>query len=102
MRALGWLTFAFILLIPGMLLRGFVLGKLWLWFVVSTFGLHPLTSAQAYGLALLVGLAVLQLHSNDSESKTDGAELVIKLLVSTFLPSLLFLLFGRIVVTFWL
>lgn len=37
-------------------LSGLVISKLWLWFVVPTFGLVPITIVQSIGLSLLVGI----------------------------------------------
>lgn len=36
--------------------KGFVLAKLWGWFLVDKFGLPALTIAQAIGLAIVVGM----------------------------------------------
>jgi hypothetical protein len=38
------------------LLEGFVAKQLWLWFIVPTFGLNPLTIPQAIGISILWGL----------------------------------------------
>ena len=40
-------------------LRGYVIAKLWLWFIAATFGLPPLGIAQAAGLSLIVGFLTL-------------------------------------------
>ena len=38
----------------GIIIDGFVLSKLWSWFMVTTFGLPPLTIFEAVGLAIVV------------------------------------------------
>jgi hypothetical protein len=47
------------ILILSPIWRGFVLSKLWLWFVVSTFGLPVLGLAQAIGISLIVSYLTL-------------------------------------------
>ena len=103
MKVLGWITFGLLIGIPGMLFRGYVLGRLWLWFIVSTFGVKPLSNAQAYGIALAIGLAVFQMpHSCSNAKDKSTAETAVELTVNNFLPSATFWLFGWIVKTFWL
>lgn len=48
-------AFLFFCLTYGILAGGFVGMKLWSWFIVPTFGLNPLTWAQAWGVSALVG-----------------------------------------------
>lgn len=46
---------------PGsVVLRGFVLAKLWLWFAVTTFGVPAIGIAQAIGLAMMLALITYQ------------------------------------------
>ncbi len=52
--------------------RGFVLVKLWTWFVVPTFGLPALTMAPAIGFSLLVGFLVYQYSAADSAAETNN------------------------------
>ena len=42
-------------LIPLMMLRGFVLCKLWLWFIVPL-GLHPISYVHAMGISIIIGM----------------------------------------------
>lgn len=53
----GVIAFAMIVVMTclGGLINGFVLLKLWGWFVVPTFGVKPLTLTQALGISLLIG-----------------------------------------------
>jgi membrane-associated protease RseP (regulator of RpoE activity) len=46
-----------LLLTIGPLWGGYVLSRLWGWFVVPVLELPPLTWATAYGIALILGLA---------------------------------------------
>lgn len=49
--------------------RGFVLSKLWLWFIIPTFNLPELRIIPAIGLSLLVSLLTLQPNFKDSEEE---------------------------------
>ncbi len=53
----------------GCLMRGFVLAKLWYWFLVP-FGLPAISLAHAYGLAVTVAL----FHGLSSSSKSEGSD----------------------------
>ena len=57
--------------IISILSYGFVLTKLWTWFIVPTFHLIPLTLVQAIGLFLVVNLIRPVLHSIDIEYLED-------------------------------
>lgn len=50
-------------------LNGFVLCKLWLWFVVPQFHLAPLTIPVALGISVLVGMLT---HQQTPRDKTSG------------------------------
>lgn len=50
----------YLLLLPMVLLEGWVLTKLWVWFVVPLFGLPALGVWSAAGIALVVGLLTHQ------------------------------------------
>ena len=49
-------------------LRGWVLSKLWLWLIVPTFGLRVLSVWQAIGLSVIVG--VLTMKASDPDDDT--------------------------------
>jgi hypothetical protein len=57
--------------------EGFVLTKLWMWFVVPTFGLPMLTIPVAIGLALIVGFLTHQMRqtNRDEEPLVQAASL---------------------------
>lgn len=48
-----------LLIVPGMLVRGWAIKMTWLWFIVPVTGLRPISVAAAYGLALFVTAATL-------------------------------------------
>jgi putative flippase GtrA len=76
--------------------RGFVISKLWLWFIVSTFGAVPLGIAQSIGLGLLVSFLTHQVDTYEDKDKSDTERLFIKIGVALLAPAFA-LLFGWIV-----
>ena len=56
-----------IMVLPVALWRGFVLTKLWAWFIVPTFGLPMLTMIPAIGLSLVVGMFIPYNKTEDSK-----------------------------------
>jgi hypothetical protein len=86
-KTTGWQVLALTLLIPfEATLSGFVIVKLWAWFVVTTWGLRPLRISQALGLSLLIHYATNS--TSDAKEKRSTAEAVG---ISIFFP--LFILF---------
>jgi len=78
--------------------RGFVITHLWAWFVVSTFGLAPLTIVQAIGLSLIVAFLTFQyIHDSDKE---NFAEKLVGAMVFSFIWPAMCLLIGYIVQLF--
>jgi len=76
------------LVITSVLLYSYVLTKLWLWFLVPTFGLPPIGMAQGYGLALIAAMLTHQQLTQSSKEDEDSPKLL-KILHP------LFLLYGR-------
>jgi len=60
MEALIALAFSVIMAIPGAIWQGFILSKLWLWFIVPVFALAPIAIVPAIGLMLVVGFLTHQ------------------------------------------
>ena len=56
------------------LLRGFVIFKIWAWFIVSTFDTIAITIPQAIGLSLLVSFLTAQIRNADVEEHTFDAK----------------------------
>ncbi len=63
-------------MLAGVLIDGLVLQRLWLWFVVPTFGLAPLTVSVAGGLVaigfLLKGTGVFTNDDDDDDDDDDA------------------------------
>jgi len=79
--------------------NGFILSKLWSWFIVTTFGLEPLTIVQAIGVSMVVGFLTSHRASTNNKDKTTSdtiAEVLIALLSPWFT-----LLIGWIIYSTW-
>jgi len=74
-KTTGWQLLALILLIPfETTLSGFVLVKVWAWFVVTTFSVHPLRIPQALGLSLIAHYATSS--TTDAKEKCSTGEAI--------------------------
>lgn len=82
--------------VPLAILRGFVLTKLWAWFVVPFFGLPALSIPLAIGISLLIGFLAQSPTAKDVESGDWKKSFSISIL------SPLITLFIGWIVTFWL
>ncbi len=96
MKIIGIITTVLVTLIVSPIWRGYALSKLWLWFIVSTFGAAPLGIAQSIGLALVVSFLTHQLDSYEDKEKSVTEKLVAAIII-TFLSPAMALLFGWIV-----
>ncbi len=63
--------------------RGFVVAKIWLWFVAQQFGLPALNIPQAMGVSLLVGLMTYHYAKTDEQS-FPGSRLITSVVISLF------------------
>lgn len=95
MEALLCIIFSLIISIPTSIWSGFVLTKLWMWFIVPVFALAPLTIVPAIGLALVVSF--LTFHLPYEKSKPDYSGLLAHQLSVGFIRPLFALFFGYIV-----
>lgn len=82
----------------NIVLSGYVISVLWLWFVVSTFNIAALSVAQAIGLALVVSYLT---HQNQEEN-TEGSpsEKLIKHFLTSVFRAVFALGIGWIVTLF--
>lgn len=83
-------------LIVSQIWRGYILSKLWLWFIVSIFGADPLGIAQSIGLALVVSFLTHQPNSYEDEKKSANGKLARVAKVALLSPAIS-LLIGWIV-----
>ena len=96
MKIIGILTTLIVSLILGPIWRGYAFSKLWLWFIVSTFGAAPLGIAQSIGLALVVSFLTHQYDSYEDKEKSATERMVVAVAI-TFLSPAMVLLIGWIV-----
>jgi len=80
-----------IIVIPMSLLRGWVLTKMWLWFV-TPFGVGPITIFHAIGISILLGML-----TRDADIKENSAEEKVKRIVYGFLVPIITLVMGWVV-----
>lgn len=98
-RALGCLLL--LISIPiSVSIRGYVLVKLWAWFIVTHFGVAPLSVATALGIALIAGFLTYQDIDVESPKRSYG-ETIIRGIVGRVIGPLVTLLFGWLVLRFW-
>jgi hypothetical protein len=96
MKAIGIIFTVLITIVISSIWRGYVFSKLWLWFVVSSFGAVPLGIVQSIGLAITVTFLTYQYNSYEDKSKSQ-AETLIRNLAIVFIAPALSLLAGAIV-----
>ena len=84
------------IVVLGAIMRGFVLKKLWGWFVIPLFPSAPAVSiAQAIGISLVVGYLTHQDSESKSESSASSAKGVMAFaLLGLFIQSAIVFLFG--------
>lgn len=87
---LGLIILFPLLIIYSAIVHGWVLSKLWLWFLVPIFGLQPLNITQAIGISIIVGFLT---HQVDIKKGKDDKVKLFLVLINPFI----ILLFGYIV-----
>ncbi len=100
MKALGIITASITTIIVSTLWRGYVLSKLWLWFVAATFGVQPLGVAESIGLSLIVNFTTHQLDQYEDKNATAAEKIAKGIGYSLFFPA--FALFIGWIVKAWL
>lgn len=96
MKIIGLITVVIITLILSAIWRGYVLTKLWIWFIVSTFGASPLRIAEAIGVALVVSFLCYQYNSYEDKDASASERLIKGISVALLSPAVV-LLVGWIV-----
>ena len=85
----------------GIWATSFVIYHLWQWFIVPTFGLHALTYAQSYGIALIVGFLTYHHVFKTSDDTRSGKTQAIEVLTVLFHPWIT-LFIGWLVHAYWM
>ena len=88
---LGALAYTAVALPLSSIFRGFVIAKLWAWFVSAPFGIRPIGIALAIGLSTLIGLCTYQYEDNEGKKGTVE-RLVDATLMAILLPSICLLI----------
>jgi hypothetical protein len=83
-------------LIVGPVVRGWVLSRLWGWFIVTSFAAPPLHVVPSIGL-MIVATFVINHPMVRSNKKESAGEMMISFIVVAFLPPLLTLWVGWLV-----
>jgi hypothetical protein len=73
--AIGWIVTYVVLIVVGVVARGWTLTILWGWFIVPTFHLPALNIAPALGLSMVVGYLTRQDVDVESPKRTQGERL---------------------------
>jgi len=85
--------------IIGILVRGFVITKLWIWFIVPIFETTPLRLVEAIGLSFIIGFIIYRKSSKSDDGESFWAAFVSSI-VETLSASIFALLFGWIIQLF--
>lgn len=74
MKSLAAIIISFGAVLPLAWLRGFVICRLWLWFIVPAFKMQPLAMVTALGISLLASLLTFQSngHKFNEDDLTDS------------------------------
>lgn len=96
MKIIGILATVLTTLIVTPIWRGFVLCKLWTWFVVSTFGVVALNIPQAIGISLISSFLTYQYDEYEDKEKSSTEKMVRLTSICVFSPAFA-LLIGWIV-----
>jgi hypothetical protein len=94
---------AAILAILAMTFSGFVLVKLWSWFIVATFKAVPLTIPQGIGICLVTSVVTGSAYRITKRRKDNGDDIGLQIIKSIFEfigISVLLLFFGYIILQF--
>lgn len=96
---IGVVASIFIISAISSIINGFVLSKLWLWFIVPFFGFAPLSIPLAIGISLIVTFLTyhtIGLKAEDDAAKKRGNAVLV------FVRPFVYLLFGWVVHSFFM
>lgn len=82
-------------------INGFVLSKLWEWFIVTQFGIASLSVPAAIGLTIVVGLLTHQPQPAKKNEESTLTETIVVILAQILAPFLT-LFVGWIVYSIWI
>jgi len=80
-------------------LKGFILSKLWVWFLVASLGVPAINLVTAMGIAIILSLLTTNIDYKSMENRTDG-DVVINMITKAVWYLLVFGLSWVVHVTF--
>ena len=95
MKIVGYILTTIAIMAYAVILNGWVLSKLWSWFIVAKFGLPVLSIPEAIGIAMVV--AHLTWQGSITKNDDEYWKILAKGMVNVTMKPLLTLCFGSIV-----
>lgn len=75
-----------LLIIVSYLINGFVLSKMWLWFIVTTFDAPMLNIPQAIGVAMIVGFLTQHPAPKNKDGEKEWSQIITSVLSALIAP----------------
>jgi uncharacterized membrane protein len=99
MKIIGYAVTTVVFILISSIWSGYVLSKLWSWFVVTTFSLPEIGVATAIGLALTIGYLTKGEEKADAEGKEFG-ELLLEAIIKALMKPTFTLGIGWVITVF--
>ena len=100
MKIIGSVVATIVALVLGAIIGGFVLTKLWVWFMIPIFDLNPLSIVEAIGLTFIVGYMTKNPAETNKTLEGPFLEELFKAFLQTLLTAGGFLFIGWIIQLF--
>ena len=97
MKIIGSIVATIVALVLGAIMGGFVLSKLWVWFMVPIFDLNPLRIVEAIGLTFIVGYMTKDPVETNNILEGSFLEELLKAFLQTLVAAGGFLFIGWII-----
>lgn len=86
MKTIGTIITVVMAIAATTVLRGYVIAKLWLWFIAATFGLPTLGIAQAAGIGLIVGFLALPEAKKPKDGEASTSAICFQVYMAFLMP----------------
>lgn len=100
MKIIGSIVATVVALVLGAIIGGFVLTKLWVWFMIPIFDLNPLSIVEAIGLTFIVGYMTKNPAETSKTLEGPFLEELLKAFLQTLVMAGGFLFIGWIIQLF--
>lgn len=100
MKIIGSVVATVVALVLGAIIGGFVLTKLWVWFMIPIFDLNPLSIVEAIGLTFVVGYMTKNPTETNKTLEGSFSKELLKAFLQTLLTAGGFLFIGWIIQLF--